>query len=256
MKSKQLSHLRKKIIGLALILPGLCFGLTGCPKPEPPPPVDPLIFYMVVSPINKDQVNQSLEFLRQAKGENNQANAKIIVPGHEYRILMLCTGDKTEFLNTGSELPKTANTRMREINQNMQRITQKADIELTKIATESKQCTASATSLVELAKKLNEQAASSDSRKMLLLIQLPWNEAELNEEFTKIKEAMDKLAESDKVEKIILFGVDGIAADRANQLFQSFNQKSATEITMNPAIDIPQLNSRMQEIRKNILKIE
>lgn len=241
MKSTQLSQLRQKIIGLALILPGLCLGLTGCEEPQ----VQPSHFYMVISPINLAQVQQARAFLNQAKGDG-QPNAKIIVPGHRYTVAMFCEGNTPNFVNPGVDLQDK---------KNISAITQSADAALAEISGGRKNCTATAESLVNLAPHLNN-AASSRNEKMILLIQVPWGDSELKKDFTKIKEGMDKLAASGKVEKIILFGVDGNASSRAATAFESFNKKAGTEVTMSPATDSPQLLEKLQKIHSDILKIK
>ncbi|MEG5066895.1 hypothetical protein QUB33_25100 [Microcoleus sp. B3-A4] len=68
-KAEILSKCGKKVISQGLILSGICLTLTGCPKPEPPPPTTKYHFYIVLSPINQEQVTQATAFLTQAKGK-------------------------------------------------------------------------------------------------------------------------------------------------------------------------------------------
>ena len=154
MKSTQLSQLRQKIIGLALILPGLCLGLTGCGKSET---IEPLHFYMVISPINLAQVQQARAFLNQAKGDG-QPNAKIIVPGHRYTVAMFCEGNKPNFVNPGVDLQDK---------KNISAITQSADAALGEISGGRKNCTASAESLINHVSHLND-AVTKSSEKIIL----------------------------------------------------------------------------------------
>jgi hypothetical protein len=244
--SKQLSQLRQKIIGF-LLLPGLCLGLTGCGKSET---IEPLHFYMVISPINKDQKNQLQEaraFFSLAQGQG-QSNTKIIVPGHRYTVAMFCETNIPDFPTSGVDLRDK---------KDIPAITRGVNDAFVEISDSQKNCTASAESLVNLAPYLND-AASQRSEKIILLIQVPWSNSDLQKYSTKIKEGMDKLAASKKVEKIILFGVDEAqgTTNTAAKLFQSFNTQENREVVMPAATNPSMLAVQLKEIKSNILKIK
>jgi hypothetical protein len=135
----------------------------------------------------------------------------------------------------------------------MQAVTGEAEKALTRIATGEITCKASAESLANLAPYLND-AASKYPEKMIVLIQAPWNLADVNRAFPKIQAGMDKLGQSDKVEKIILFGVDETAANQVATGFQQFNQDGNRKAE-SPAISVPQMLNHLKKIHTDVLKL-
>lgn len=246
-KKEILSKLTKKVISPSLILSSIGLGLVGCPKEEPPPPATKYHFYIVLSPINQEQVTQATAFLTQAKGKVDK-KAQIIVPGNRYTIAKFCEKDTPEFPTPGTELPDEKPV-------SIQAVTGEADKALTRIATGQITCKASAESLANLAPYLKD-AASKYPEKMIVLIQAPWNLAEVNRAFPKIQAGMDQLAQSDKekVEKIILFGVNDDAANQVATAFQKFNQNGNRKAE-SPATSVTQTLTHLKKIHTDVLKL-
>lgn len=242
-----LSKFKKKVFFQGLILSSICLALTGCPKPEPPPPTTKYHFYIVLSPINQEQVTQATAFLTQAKGKGNKT-AQIIVPGNRYTIAKFCEKDTPEFPTPGTELRDDKPL-------SIKAVTGEADKALTKIASGEITCKASAASLANLAPYLKD-AASKYPEKIIVLIQAPWNLADVNRAFPKIQAGMDQLAQSDKerVEKIILFGVNDDAANQVATAFQQFNKNGNRKVE-SPAISVPQTLSHLTTIHSDVLKL-
>ncbi len=246
-KAEMIDKCGKKVISQGLILSSICLAMTGCSKPEPPPPTTKYHFYVVLSPINPEQVTQATAFLTQAKGKGNK-KAQIIVPGNRYTIAKFCEKDTPEFPTPGTELRDDKPL-------SIQAVTGEADKALTRIASGEITCKASAVSLANLAPYLKD-AASKYPEKIIVLIQAPWNLAEVNRAFPKIQAGMDQLAQSDKekVEKIILFGVDDGAANQVATAFQQFNKDGNRKVE-SPAISVPQTLSHLTTIHSDVLKL-
>lgn len=246
-----LKKFTKNIIASVLILPSICLGLTGCSKPEPAPVPVPsqsqsnFHFYIVISPIDKEQIQQARAFFIHAKGKGKK-EAQIIVPGNRYTIAKFCENDNPKFPNSGTPLLDKSPIQM-------QAITGSAEKALAEIGDKNPNpCHAGATSLVNLAPYLND-AASKQPEKMIILIQAPWSLDEIDKVFPQIQASMDKLAKSNKVERIILFNVNQGAAPRVIKAFQSFNINGSN--TVQPAAsDIPQLITKLQLVRSELLK--
>lgn len=245
-KKELFSKLTKKVFSQGLILSSIGLGLGGCPKPEPPPQATKYHFYIVLSPINREQVTQATAFLNQAKGKVDK-KAQILVPGNRYTIAKFCEKDTPEFPTPGIELPDEKPV-------SIQAVTGEAEKTLTSIAAGEITCKASAESLANLAIHLND-ATSKYPEKMIVLIQAPWNIADVNRAFPKIKVGMDKLGQSDKVEKIILFGVDQGSANQIATAFQQFNQDGGNRKAESPATSVPQTLTYLKKIHSDVLKL-
>lgn len=240
-----LSKFKKKVFFQGLIFSSICLALTACPKPEPPPPTTKYHFYIVLSPINQEQVTQATAFLTQAKGKVDK-KAQIIAPGNRYTIAKFCEKDTPEFPTPGIELPDDKAV-------SMQAVTGEAEKVLAQISTGQITCKASAASLVNLAPYLND-ATSKYPEKMIVLIQAPWNLTDVDKVFPKIKDGMDKLAQSGKVEKIILFGVNDGAANQVATAFQQLNQ-DGNRRAESPATSVPQTLTYLKKIHSDVLKL-
>lgn len=248
MKPKIFDKLNKKLLAVLTIVPGICVSLISCelliPAPPKPTPQTGLHFYIVLSPINEDQAQQAKSLLLQAKGKG-QPTAKVIVPGNRYTVAKFCESDALDFPNSGRDMVNNGTTEM-------QAITGSAELGLAKIITKTVSCKATATSLINLVPYLND-AAIRRTEKMVILIQAPWSKSEIEKVSAKIKEGMDKLSKSDKIEKIIVFGVQESATDTVAKLFESFNAGGAN-IFISPATDSAQMVSNLQDIRRDVLK--
>lgn len=248
MKPKFLDKLNQNLLAVLTIVPGICVSLISCelliPAPPKPTPQTGFHFYIVLSPINGDQAQQAKTLLLQAKGKG-QRTAKVIVPGNRYTIAKFCESDNPEFPNSGIDMVDETTIKM-------QAVTGNAELGLDSIINKTVSCKATATSLVNLVPYLNN-AAIQRSEKMVILIQAPWSKSEIEKVSAKIKEGMDKLSKSDKVEKIVVFDAQPSATDTVAKLFESFNAGGAN-IFISPATDSAQMVSNLQDIRRDVLK--
>ena len=242
MRFKIFGKLTKKLLLLLTIVPGICLGLVSCV--HSPTPESGFHFYIVLSPIDENQAKQAQTLLLQAKGKG-QPTARIIVPGNRYTIAKFCTIENPDFPNSGIDMVEDTTIKM-------QAITGSAEQALNKIIAKTVSCKASATSLVNLVPFLNS-TATQRSEKMIILIQAPWSKTDIEKISTEIKEGMDKLSQSGKVEKIIVFGVQEDASDSVAKIFESFNAGGA-DIYLSAATDTPQIVDKLQDISRDVLK--
>jgi hypothetical protein len=242
MRFKIFGKLTKKILLLLTIVQGIYLGLVSCN--DSPTPESGFHFYIVLSPINENQAKQAQTLLLQAKGKG-QPTARVIVPGNRYTIAKFCTSENPDFPNSGIDMVEDTTIKM-------QAITGSAEQALNKIIAKTVICKASATSLVNLVPFLNS-TATQRPEKMIILIQAPWSKPDIEKISTEIKEGMDKLSQSGKVEKIIVFGVQEDASDSVAKIFESFNAGGA-DIYLSAATDTPQIVDKLQDISRDVLK--
>lgn len=212
----------------------LSFGLTGCPDCDPPK--TSFHVYMVFAPIDDSQRKLAQQFIANTK-ENINGKTQIIIAGHNnyYTVGEICQGDRPDFLNPKqpvndpNDIGAVTNTIEKSLKNN-------------------KQCNATAKALVNLSTNLNE-TANKYNEKLILFIQSPWIGSEIDEKTLKeLKEGMEKLSQSDKIEKIILFGVNQIGNDRLAKSFANFNQNAKKFWS---ATDINQTITFLKSIRKD-----
>lgn len=234
-----------KFLTIPITIACASLGLASCgEKPEPvASPVRPSFHvYMVFSPIDPDATTLARQFIANAK-KNIQGKTQIIIPDNTYTVGEICQGNLPSFPLSYSKV---------EDKSGIQAVTDQIQNSLRDISEGKKTCNAKAESLVNLSTNLNQTPASDNPLKMILIIQTPWPGREINDTtFKQLKDGMEKLSKTGKVEKVILIGVNPSGSDRLAQAFESFqklNQLSST-------VDIPQTIGSMKTIRKDYLKV-
>ena len=141
----------------------------------------------------------------------------------------------------------TSNISIKDVN-NLNSVTQKSEQSLNG----KKTCTANALSLVEITKNLNQAASNPQNKKMIVFLQAPWSRPELTDNTLKeLNTAIDRLAATGKVERLVLFGIHPDGADRLSKSFQGLKSKV---VAANDGID--QVVVHLKNVRKDYLTSE
>jgi hypothetical protein len=254
----------------AIIIASSCLSLFGC-KPETIPKEPETIpkekeleeitdinyhFYIVLSPINEKSSKESKQFLMNAK-KNYLGKTAIFLPNNQYTIVTLCQGDDIYFHADSKLLPNDRN----QLSSKIERITtgaEKALAEIERKRENSELCNASAKSLVRLSTNLYEAASKErgQNNKLIILIQAPWSPEEVETVFSQLKVSMSKLAKTNKVEKIFLFGMPEKNSDKTAKAFEEFNKNKDNLEVFSSASNLPLTLNELESIRKDILKEE
>lgn len=206
--------LKPSVLNILIAIMTLLIGCWGDPITK-----QQYQIYFILAPINTEQAKLSKRFLLNAK-ENNAVNGEtqIITPNNSYTVVELCERDTPDFLIPGINLKKGSDP---------ETVTKLAETSVKKIIEGNKKCTASSSALVEVSKNLNQAASGANDKKIIVFLQAPWSKNEVPEDTLKnLTNAINKLAKSNRVEKIILFGVAPNGADRLATAFQALNNKS------------------------------
>jgi hypothetical protein len=217
--------------------------LTGCFPDPPPNPKELYHFYFILTPTNSERAKLARKFIfnAQADGSNGE-KTQVIFPLHNYTVVEICDHNTPDFM--------TSNISVKDAN-NLSSVTQKAEESL-KAIVNGKKCIANAQSLVEITKNLNQAASNPQNKKMVVFLQAPWSRSELTDDsLKKLNAAIDRLAATGKVERLVLFSVHSDGADRLNKSFQGLKNKV---VTANDGIG--QVVEHLKSVRTEYLKSE
>ena len=238
-----------RILNKTLIALVLCSVVLmgGCPTPkeEKTTPVTieskPFRFYIVLSPINKEQADLARLFLVNAANPDSDANAQIILPTNSYTIVELCDDDSIGFPTSD------------------QKVSYDSDIEaVVKKPRDSIQeklngssCKATPKILTRIIGNLKD--ASKRGEKLIVIMQVPWSSKDISDAILiDFKKGLVEIAQSNNIEKVMLFGVSPEGSDRLNGAFEAFNQNGKR--FMGSTNDLQQMLQKMKEIRSDVLK--
>jgi hypothetical protein len=218
--------------------------LTGCFSDPPPKPKELYHFYLILTPTNLERANLSQKFIFNAKKDrSNGEETQVIFPMHNYTVVEICDRNTPDFM--------TPNISVKDAN-NLSSVTQKAEQSLQAIVEGTRSCKATAPSLVEITKNLNQAASNPQNKKMIIFLQAPWSRSEITDNSLKeLNAAIDRLAATGKVERLVLFGVHPDGTDRLSKSFQGLKNKVDT------ANDgIGQVVKMLKDVRTDYLKSE
>jgi hypothetical protein len=219
------------------------FCLVSCTTEPSDVPKKTFHIYMVFSPVSKDSINLARQFLVNAK-DNVVGSTQIIVPNNKYTVGEICQSNQVDFPTP--QLPVINS-------QGIQAVTSKIEKSLKEIKDGNKSCNADASALVTLSTNLNH--ASKKSEQLIIFIQAPWSKQEISEEtLRQLLDGMTQLAQSGKVEKIVLFGINQDGSARLSKSFQAFNQ--AGKIQFESTTDTTQTIEFLKIVRKEHLGIK
>jgi hypothetical protein len=217
--------------------------LTGCFPAPPPNPKELYHFYFILTPTNPERAKLAQKFIFNAKKDrSNGEETQVIFPMHNYTVVEICDRNTPDFM--------TPNISVKDAN-NLSSVTQKAEQSLQAIVA-GRTCTANAQSLVEITKNLNQAALNPQTKKMVVFLQAPWSRSELTDNSLKeLNAAIDRLAATGKVERLVLFGVHPDGADRLSKSFQGLKNKV---VVANDSIG--QVVEKLKDVRTKYLKSE
>lgn len=212
--------------------------LVACEKP---PERNSHHVYIILAPINPQQAKLSKQFLLNAK-ENNGVNGEtqIVTANNTYTVVELCKRDTPDFVTPGIEITNESSP---------DTVTKTSEKSVKEIIKGSKQCTATASSLVEVSKNINQAASQPSERKIIVFFQAPFSRDEISDNTLKqLTKEMENLAKSNRVEKIIIFGINPNGADRLSTAFQALKHKSGVA---NQSLELVE---HMKEVRQKYLQ--
>jgi hypothetical protein len=219
-------------------------ALTGCSANTDPPssPKELYHFYFILTPTNPEQGKLAQQFILNAKEDGaNGEKTQAIFPMHNHTVAEICERNTPDFMTSNISVTDT---------NSLDSVTQKAEKSLTPIIKGEKKCAANGLSLVEITKNLNQAASNPQTKKMIVFLQAPWSRSELTDNNLKeLNAAIDRLAATGKVERLVLFGVHPDGSDRLSKSFQGLKNKV---VTANDGID--QVAERLKGVRTDYLK--
>lgn len=197
----------------------------------------------MLAPINKEQANLAQLFLLNAETANpdSDANVQIIRPINSYTIAELCNDDSIAFLTSD------------------QKVSSDLDIAaVVKKPKDSIKAKLSGTSCKSTPKVLtsivgNLKDASKRGEKLVVIMQVPWSSKEISSSsFADFRKGLAEVAQSNNIEKVMLFGVSPEGSDRLNSAFEPFNQNGKR--FMGSTNEPSQMLQKMKEIRSEVLE--
>jgi hypothetical protein len=220
--------------------------LTGCtsePTPDPKPK-ELYHFYFILTPTNPDRAKLAKQTILNAKTDGSDGEkTQVIFPAHNYTVIEICDRNTPDFM--------TSKISIQDVN-NLDSVTQKAEISIETIVKGTRSCKATAPSLVEVTKNINQAALNSQNKKMIIFLQAPWSRTEITDSNLKdLSAAIDRLAATGKVERLVLTNLNPDGADRLTKSFQGLKNKV---VAAND--DISQTVEHLKNIRKNYLDSE
>lgn len=238
-----------------LVLASLWIILSSCGgKPKPPEPEEisetNYHFYIILSPINEQASKDARLFLMNAK-KSYSRKSQMFFPNSRYTIIQVCQEKELNFQSTGQRLSDDE----KQLSENIESMTSGAENALTEIERKRKNgepCNASAKSLLRLSTNLYDAASKDRGDKLIILLQAPWSPEEVATVFPELKTGMSKLAKTNKVERIFLFGVPPTDSDKTSKAFEEFDKDNPDVFSTAP--DLAQTLEGLESIRENLLK--
>jgi hypothetical protein len=202
-------------------------------------------FMITIAPINKNSLLIDRVFLSNSKKSGSKT--RIITNNHEYVLAEICEGDKAQF-------PTPNMSVSRNDSKSINSITLKQELSLNSISDKKKNCNATARSLIDWAKYIGQYSADQTTqKKMITFLQVPWAAKDIDAETMQIlRYEMDKAAASNKIERIVIFGVNPDATAKVAMAFQAFNQGQDKRLRF--STDIPQLIENLKEVHSQFIK--
>jgi hypothetical protein len=234
--------LNKILTTFLVYLMALLGGCSEDKKTTPNlPESKPFRFYLVTAPINKEQAELARLFLLNAASPDSDAKAQIILPTNSYTIVELCDDNNIGF--------PTSNQKVSDDSEIEAVVKKPRDSIQEKLNNSS--CKATSKILVKILENLKN--ASKRGEKLIIIMQIPWLSKDISSAIlADFKKGLAEVAESNNIEKIMLFGVSQEGSDRLNNAFEPFNKKG--KIFMGSTNDLQQMLQKMKEIRSEVLK--
>jgi hypothetical protein len=234
--------LNKILTALTLCLVVL---IGGCPREEKPTPIKTesksFRFYIVTAPINKEQAELARLFLANAANPDSDANAQIILPTNSYTIAELCDDDSIGFFTSDQNVKYDSDI--------------EAVVKKPKDSVQQKlngnPCQSTPKILTVIAGNLKN--ASARGEKLVVIMQIPWLSKDISPAIlNEFRKGLGEVADSNNIERVMLFGVPPEGSDRLNSAFEPFNKNGKRFMGSTSGLD--QMLQKMKEIRRDVLK--
>jgi hypothetical protein len=202
-------------------------------------------FMITMAPLDENSL--SLDRVLLINSRKIGSNTRIISNNHEYVLAEMCESDTLQFPTPNMSVIKN---NLKSINS----ITLKQELSLNNIANKKKKCNATAKSLIDWARHIGQYSEDKTvQKKMIAFLQIPWATKDIDAETMKIlKYEMDKAAASNKIERVVIFGINPDATAKVAMAFQAFNQGQNKRLRF--ATDIPQLIEHLKEVNSQSIK--
>jgi hypothetical protein len=219
-------------------------SLLSCSTSHSQPSKPPYHFFIILAPNNNEQIVLAKKTLLMAKEDGVNGETQVIQPTYSYTVIVLCERNTPDIV-----LP---NTKPSDTN-SLDTVTKEAEKSLKLIKDGEQKCIAGPSSLVEISSNLNQAASDKNNEKIIVFLQAPWSRDDVSATtLTTLKSAMDRLAQSGKVERLVLFGVHPNGADKLTQSFQGFNQPGNKRLAIARKSD--ELVEHLKAVRKDYLE--
>ena len=204
----------------------------------------PYYIHITLAPVNQQQVEIAKKLILNAKEDNGvNGQTQVIQANNTYTVAEICSRNTPDFLAPNIEMSKEAEANA---------VTSQVEKSLKQIIKGEKRCAATADALPEVFKNLNQAASSEKNYKMIIFYQAPWSREEVTDsKLAELTEAVNHLAQSNRVERLILLGVNPNGSDRLASAFSSLVQRDPKKFKI--AYESRELIEQIKAVRRDYL---